>query len=105
MTRRTPCATVGPLLLANVGRAVTPEQRRQYRDQLVQVLPVVPAFDRWLGTADELPPDFDALPKRNGLPDPLQFLGGRPVQTREDWEARRAEIRQLFEQYAWGSIP
>jgi hypothetical protein len=84
---------------------MTPEQRREYRNQLVQVLPDVPAFNEWLKATDEPSPDFDALPRCNHLPDPLMFVGGRPVKTPEDWKQRRDEIRQLFEKYAWGSIP
>jgi hypothetical protein len=29
----------------------------------------------------EIPPDFDAFPKVNGLPDPLKFLDGKPVRS------------------------
>ena len=53
------------------------------------------------------PPDFDALPKINGLPDPLQF----PYRWQNrccnagDWKGRRAEIKQLFENYELGSLP
>src|SRR5690606_25702496 len=53
----------------------------------------------------ELPPDFDALPKVNTLPDPLRFLDGRVVATRADWDARRAEIMALEEQYDLGTFP
>ena len=58
-------------LLWQSGHAMTPEQRREYRDKLVEILPKVPAFEEWLERTDELPPDFDSLPKINGLPDPL----------------------------------
>src|SRR5262249_31720883 len=53
----------------------------------------------------ELPPDFDALPKTNGLPDPLRFLDGRTVKTAEDWKARRAEIFGLEQKYDVGTFP
>jgi hypothetical protein len=59
--------------------AMTPEERRQYREKLLQILPDVPSFKEWLDGTDELPPDFDAFPKINGLPDPLRFLDGRQV--------------------------
>src|SRR5690242_5190878 len=77
--------------------AMTLEERRQYLEKLQQILPAVPSFNAWLEKTGELPPDFDALPRGNGLPDPLKFLDGRPVRTAADWKARRAEIRQLFE--------
>ena len=86
-------------------RAMTPDERRQYRDQLLQTLPDVPSFREWAQKTGELPPDFDALPRNNLLPDPLRFLDGRPVGTTGDWAPRRAEIRQLFEKYDLGSFP
>jgi pimeloyl-ACP methyl ester carboxylesterase len=85
--------------------AMTPAERRQYLEKLQQILPQVPSFQAWLEKTGELPPDFDALPRVNGLPDPLHFLDGRPVRTPQEWRARRAEIRQLFEKYDLGSFP
>ncbi len=85
--------------------AMTPEERRQYLEKLQQILPAVPSFNAWLEKTGELPPDFDSLPRMNGLPDPLRFLDGRPVRTPQEWRARRAEIRQLFEKYDLGTFP
>ena len=59
--------------------AMTPEERRQYLAKLQEILPDVPSFRDWLQKTGELPPDFDALPKINGLPEPLRFLDGRPT--------------------------
>src|SRR5262245_48205324 len=84
---------------------MTPEERRQYLVRLNEILPDVPSFQEWLERTREIPPDFDALPRVNGLPDPLRFLDGRPVRSTEDWKARRAEIRQLYEKYDLGSLP
>jgi pimeloyl-ACP methyl ester carboxylesterase len=94
-------------LLASVQSALpmTPQERRQYRDHLIKILPDVPAFDDWLKRTDELPPDFDVLPRHNGLPDPFTFFDGRTVKTPREWNARRDEILDLFQKYAWGSIP
>jgi pimeloyl-ACP methyl ester carboxylesterase len=85
--------------------ALTPDERRQYLTKLQSILPDVPSFRQWLDKTGELPPDFDALPRVNGLPDPLKFLDGRPVRTPLEWKARRAEIRQLFEKYQTGTFP
>ncbi len=74
------------LLLGLPSFAMTEEERRQYLEKLQQILPDVPSFREWLQKTGELPPDFDALPRVNGLPDPLQFLDGRPVRTARSGE-------------------
>jgi pimeloyl-ACP methyl ester carboxylesterase len=81
------------------------QERREYRDKLVKILPPAPPFQQWLDKTGELPPDFDALPRINGLPDPLKFLDGRLVKTAADWKARRAEIWQLYQKYDIGTFP
>ena len=81
---------------------MTMEERRQYLEKLLQILPDVPSFKQWLDKTGELPPDFDALPRINGLPDPLKFLDGKPVRTAADWKSRRAEIRQLYRKIRFG---
>src|ERR1700722_7035320 len=97
------------MLLAMAGShpaaAMTLEERREYLAKLQQILPDVPSFREWLQESGELPPDFDALPRINGMPEPLQFLDGKPVRTRREWQSRRAEIRQLFEKYDLGTFP
>jgi pimeloyl-ACP methyl ester carboxylesterase len=85
--------------------AMTVEERQAYREKLLQIIPEVQEFNAWLAKTDELPPDFDALPRNNSLPDAFRFLDGRNVTTSGDWNARRAEIRKLFEQYVFGTIP
>src|ERR1700728_5468386 len=91
-------------LLQTLG-ASTPEERKQYGEKLLGILPDVPSFKEWLAKTGEIPPDFDSFPKINGLPDPLKFLDGRPVRTPQDWAARRAEIRKLYEKYDLGLFP
>jgi pimeloyl-ACP methyl ester carboxylesterase len=93
------------LLTTHPGDTATPEERRAYLQHLQQILPDVPSFREWLQSSGELPPDFDALPRVNGLPDPLHFLDGRAVRTPADWKQRRAEIRQLYEKYDLGTFP
>jgi hypothetical protein len=70
-----------------------------------QNLPSNPPWDEWQARTGALPPDFDSLPRRNALPDPMHFLDGRPVATEADWQERRSEIRRLLEQYVLGSFP
>jgi cephalosporin-C deacetylase-like acetyl esterase len=85
--------------------AMTDDERRTYRDKLVSILPNVPSFDQWLKKSDELPPDFDALPRVNGLPDPLRFFDGRRVENAKDWDARRQEILESEEKWQIGMLP
>src|SRR5262245_38933624 len=98
-------ALLALLAVALPSSAMTPQERKAYLDKLVQILPPVPSFNAWLQRTGELPPDFDALPKINGLPDPLRFLDGRVVKTPDDWTARRAEIYALEQKYDLGSFP
>lgn len=91
--------------LATTTWAMTPEERISYRAMLLVALPDVPSFDDWIRTTEELPPDFDTLPRRNALPDPLNFVNGKPVKTAADWKTRREEILQLYQKHVWGTLP
>ncbi|MGD1032460.1 MAG: alpha/beta fold hydrolase [Opitutaceae bacterium] len=93
------------LALATSLPAMTVQERRDYLDWMLQSLPAAPAFNQWVKATGELPPDFDSFPRNNFMPDPLKFLDGRPVRNAEDWGARRAEIKQLFEKYDVGTFP
>src|ERR1700758_1145765 len=85
--------------------AMSEQERREYLDQMLKVLPNAPQFKQWLDKTGELPPDFDAFPRVNGLPDPLKFLDGRPVRNTSDWKLRRQEIGQLYQKYDLGTFP
>jgi dienelactone hydrolase len=98
-------ALLSLLVLIGPARSMTAEERRQYLEKLQQILPPAPSFNEWLQKTGELPPDFDALPRMNDLPDPLRFFNGKPVRTAQDWTARKAEIRDLFQKYALGTFP
>ena len=105
MQRKLILAVLAGLSLSLPLSAMNPAEQRDYLDHLRQILPAVPSWDQWLQTSGELPPDFDALPKQNRLPDPLTFSDGRAVRYPADWAARREEIKRLFEKYDVGSIP
>ncbi len=45
------------------------------------------------------------LPEIKALPNPFTFADGKPVRTREDWDRRRVEIKQLFQDYMYGQMP
>lgn len=86
--------------------AMTEKERREYLEWMQKNMPQVEEFTAWQQKTGELPPDFDALPKSNLLPDPFTFLDGTPVGPGEAaWEKRRAEILSLFEKYVTGSFP
>jgi dienelactone hydrolase len=93
------------VLVSSSALALTPEQRQQHLDWMLQNLPAVPSWVEWQKKTGTLPPDFDALPRANFLPDPFCFADGRVVRMPGDWPARRDEIRQLFEKYVTGSFP
>ena len=86
-------------------RPMTPDQRRAYVDWMLTTLPPEPTWAEWQKKTAALPPDFDALPSANHLPDPFTFSDGRPVTMPGDWAARRTEIRRLFEKHVIGSLP
>ena len=93
------------LLFANPLAAMSLEQRHAYVDWMLTTLPPEPSWAEWQKKTGALPPDFDALPSANYLPDPLKFLDGRAVKMPGDWAARRTETKQLFEKYVIGSLP
>ena len=92
-------AVVSPLA------ALTEAQRRDHLAWMQKNLPEVPSWNEWQKKSGALPPDFDALPRANFLPDPFTFADGRAVGMPRDWDARRAEIRALFERHVIGRLP
>ena len=72
---------------------------------MLKSLPSAPQFEQWQQRTGELPPDFEAFPRNNFLPDPLTFMNGRAVRNASDWTGRRAEIRQLLEKWQVGTVP
>jgi dienelactone hydrolase len=86
-------------------RAQGPRDRSAYLDWMIASLPSAPQFEQWQKRTGELPPDFEAFPRNNLLPDPLTFMNGRVVRNASDWNTRRAEIRQLLEKWQVGTVP
>lgn len=93
------------LLISAPAHAMTDQDRQAYLDNLLKTLPKVPSFQAWLDKTHELPPDFDALPRRNENPDPLQFVDGHMVSSADGWGARRDEIITLEQKYDLGTFP
>jgi pimeloyl-ACP methyl ester carboxylesterase len=101
------CVMMGFVLGGTVpARSMTPEERKEYLERFNQIMPPVASWTAWQQKADAMPPDFDALPRINSLPDPLTFVDGkRKVKTADDWKERRAEIIKYFEMYDIGRVP
>jgi hypothetical protein len=95
----------GTVVRAQEQAPMTTEQRQEYRDQLLKILPPDPTFDKWIKDTNALPPDFNSLPRQNLMPDPLTFLDGHKVTTAAQWPARREEISKLQQKYVWGTFP
>ncbi len=84
---------------------MTPAERQAHLQWMQAHLPAVPTWNEWQQKTGALPPDFDALPSANFLPDPFTFHDGRTVKMPADWPVRRAEIRQLYQKHISGSLP
>ena len=98
----TVCLCAGAFAL----QAMSEKDRKEYLDWMLSSMPESAEFAAWQSRTGELPPDFDQLPGTNLLPDPLRFFDGTPVgPAAADWEKRRAEIKELFQQYVLGTFP
>lgn len=62
-------------------------------------------FYSWLVRTKELPPDFDTMESVPGLRNPFQDEEGHFVGSPEEWDKRKAEIREKLEHYITGSFP
>ena len=119
---QTATMAAGASALATEGRAQpqpataavdTMAKRRETLESLLKILPRhrmdfndgrINAYDKswedWLKRTGELPPDFDAMPSTPFLVDPLEG-----VQTLEQWNQKRQQIRAQFEQWVFGKMP
>jgi hypothetical protein len=50
-------------------------------------------------------PTVATLARVDDLPDPFLFADGRHVQTKDDWNSRRDELRELILHYEYGQLP
>jgi len=64
----------------------------------------LPAHAASSPTRQELPGP-DQLPSVKELPDPFKMNDGSRVKTKEDWQRRRAELRELILGYEYGRMP
>ncbi|WP_135557442.1 alpha/beta fold hydrolase [Paenibacillus cymbidii] len=68
-------------------------------------IPPSEAFDNWLAETGETAPDMASLRAFPDLPPLLSFYDGTPVASADDWERRKAEIKQLLCHYFLGTFP
>ncbi|MEW6236533.1 MAG: alpha/beta hydrolase [Candidatus Omnitrophota bacterium] len=92
-------------VIALAGEEAVDAKRKETLDQMLKMFPKSEAWEKWLQASGELPPDFDALPTRPDLPDPLRFENGEEVKTPEQWRQRREETLNLFYHYVIGTVP
>src|SRR3954463_14657326 len=93
------------VVISSPVRAATEAERRDHLGWMLKNLPDAPAWREWQQKTGAIPPDFDALPSANFLPDPLKFHDGRPVNMPADSAARRTEFQQLSQKHVLGSRP
>ncbi len=80
-------------------------KRQALLADMLRTFPKSEAWEAWLHTTGEFPPDFDRLPSQPSLPDPLRFSEGSPVARKSQWPRRRDELLGLFQHYVFGTIP
>jgi len=76
--------------------------------ELLEIMPTVPAWDTWLKESGELPPDFAQMPSIADLPDPLVAVDGEKgsrVTTGEAWAKQRVSLQKLFAHWILGTVP
>jgi len=90
-------AAITAALLLNpcVATQATAEEKKLSLSEAYEAKEPTPAWD--FPSVEEL--------KDESEPDPLVFLDGSKVKTKEDWERRKMEILRLAEHYIYGSVP
>ena len=83
---------VALVALAHPLGAMTEQERRAHLEWMLKSLPDAPQFRQWQEKTGEIPPDYDALPRNNFLPDPFTFMNGRTVRNASDWTAFAADL-------------
>jgi dienelactone hydrolase len=76
-------------------------RRKAELDRLRRILPPSKAWEEWLASSGELPPDFDSLPRQPWLADPWPAGEGAAA----DWPARRKQILDQFHRWVIGTVP
>jgi endo-1,4-beta-xylanase len=75
------------------------------RLQVVAILLLGTSTDPLTAADKPAPKPAADLPEIKELPNPFAFADGSPVRTAADWERRRTEIKDLFQDYVYGHMP
>lgn len=100
---------IAALLRANVGTAHADEATRKASlEQIQRITAKSPAWERWQEQSGELPPDFEAMPSRIDLPDPLvRTVDGKEerIASPETWAQHRESVKQELLHWIFGTVP
>src|SRR5437016_3201574 len=69
------------------------------------ILALVACTGTGAGQDARKPKPAGELPQIKELPNPFLFADGSPVRTVKEWERRRVEIKDLFQDYMYGHMP
>ena len=93
------------ITVLNVLAQADAQMPAKYLAEMHRVLPRSEAWDAWLESSDELPPDFSAMPSIHGLPDPLKDGPAGEIKSAAAWAHQRAALLDIFHQWFIGSVP
>lgn len=97
------------LLITHAGAARTDEAARKTSlDLMRRIITKSPAWDAWQQQSSELPPDFETMPSRIDVPDPLlRTVGGKHerITTPEGWAQHRESLKHELLHWILGTVP
>lgn len=109
---RTLLSITGPLIAlgsCNSSVAYADEAARKASlEQLRRITTKSPAWERWQEQSGELPPDFEAMPSRIDVPDPLvRNVDGKEkrITTPEAWAQHRETVKHELLHWIFGTVP
>lgn len=97
------------VVLSVLAGAATADDDRAKRqaclEEIRRVLPQDSAWEKWFEETGELPPDFDAMPSMQSLPDPLNTEDGTRITTIDAWGTQREYLTGLLKHWVIGTVP
>ncbi len=77
--------------------------KKTYTIPLIVIISIVSSLKA--GGMNDLSKAVNELPEIKELPNPFIFTDGSPLRSKEDWQRRRTELKELFETYEYGRLP